>query len=308
MTTSCVRKRDLADDELNPQVVDNVRNAEPGAPGLVSEDFRQRAMDLMSSYAEALEVSPSRPYDQEREEVHTGLVSRAAREVITALGTPDLWCSEHGTHVGRTLVETRIHLQWMATQDQDTIYQMYQDFGAGKAKLYSLIAKEMPGDWFANGVADAVEIMQRASHNDAVIDRRVVDISSTFADGKSLREMASECGLLDLYRHTYQLVSGIAHSEWWSVEIHAMERCHNVLHRGHLIPSLSLSAGGNEELARSWIIALYALMRTSLDILGTSKDAIQQAFTWLTASDDRPDGAPESASPPFDTDDTDATL
>ena len=251
MTTACLRKRDVDDDELDADVSDNFRGAEPGAPGLASEDFRQRAMDLMSSYMEATEISPSRLYDQEREEVHTGLVSRAAREVITALGTPDLWCSEHGAHVGRTLVEARILLQWMAAQDQETIYRKYQDFGAGKAKLYALIAKEIPGDWFVTGVADAVEMIQRASHNDDVIDHRVVDISSTFADGKSLREMASECGLLDLYRHAYQLESGVAHSEWWTVEVHAMERCLNVLHRGHLIPSLSLSAGGNEELAKS---------------------------------------------------------
>lgn len=198
----------------------------------------------------------------------------------------------------RTLVETRINLQWMATQDQDEIYKKYRDFGAGKAKLYSLIAKEMPEDWLANGAAEAVELMERASHNEAFIDRRVVDIGSTFADGKSLREMASECGLGDLYRHTYQLDSGIAHSEWWSVEIHAMERCHNVLHRGHLIPSLSLSAGGNKQLAMSWIIGLYALMRASLDILGTSEDAIQQAFTWLTGDHYGPDRAPEGAPPP----------
>jgi hypothetical protein len=138
-------------------------------------------------------------------------------------------------------------------------------------------------------VSNAVEMIERASHNDDVIDHRTVDISSTFANGKSLRDMASECGLLDLYRHAYQLVSGVVHSEWWSVEIHAMERCRNVLHRGHLIPSLSLSAGGNEEIARSWIIALYALMRASLDILGTPEEAVQQAFSWLT---DR--GGPDS--------------
>ena len=112
-----------------------------------------------------------------------------------------------------------------------------------------------------------------------------MDISSTFADGKSLRDMASECGLLDLYRHAYQLESGVAHSEWWSVEVHAMERCLNVLHRGHLIPSLSLSAGGNEALARSWIIALYGLVRASLAILAAPDDAVKRAFEWLTDAD-----------------------
>ncbi len=49
--------------------------------------------------------------------------------------------------------------------------------------------------------------------------------------------MAEDCGLLDLYRQAYYMASGVAHSEWWSVETHAMERCLNVLPGGHLIPS-----------------------------------------------------------------------
>lgn len=289
MTTRCVRKRDIDRenaDEVRPEGVESeTHDADTTAPErLASNDFRERAMDLMSSYAEAVETSPSRLYDQEREEVHTGLVSRTAREVITALGAPDLWCSEHGAHVGRTLAETRILLSWMADQDQETIYRRYQEFGAGKAKLYSLIAKEMPKEWFVDGVSESIDRITDASHNDDVIDHRIVDISSTFADGKSLREMASECGLIDLYRHSYQLDSGIAHSEWWSVEIHAMERCLNVLHRGHLIPNLSLSAGGNEDLARAWLTALYGLMLASLEILQTPAEAVEQAFGWLTGN------------------------
>ena len=191
------------------------------------------------------------------------------------------------------LIETRILLEWMATQDQESIYRKYQDFGAGKAKLYARIAAEIPHEWYTRGFEEAVETIEGASHNDELFDHRVVDISSTFADGKSLRDMASECGLLDLYRHAYQLESGVAHSEWWSVEVHAMERCLNVLHRGHLIPSLSLSAGGNEALARSWIIALYGLMRASLAILATPAEAVQRAFEWLTDADLILDEAPD---------------
>lgn len=293
MTTGCLRKRDTEDESGSPKTGNEPPPAPVGMPGLASADFRRRAMDLMSSYAEAIETTPSRLYDQEREEVHTGLVARAAREAIAALGAPDLWCSEHGSHVGRVLIETRILLEWMATQDQESIYRKYQDFGAGKAKLYARIAAEIPHEWYTRGFEEAVETIEGASHNDELFDHRVVDISSTFADGKSLRDMASECGLLDLYRHAYQLESGVAHSEWWSVEVHAMERCLNVLHRGHLIPSLSLSAGGNEALARSWIIALYGLMRASLAILATPAEAVQRAFEWLTDADLILDEAPD---------------
>jgi hypothetical protein len=85
--------------------------------------------------------------------------------------------------------------------------------------------------------------------------------------------MAEECGLLDLYRQTYYMASGVSHSEWWSIETHAMERCLNVLHGGHLIPSLSLSHGGNVEFATTWVDQLYTLIRISLQILETEEEA-----------------------------------
>lgn len=258
----------------------------PETKGLEPKDMRRRAMDLMQSYVEALETGrPFRLYDPAPQEVHAGLVSRAAREVITALGAPDLWCTEHGSHVGRVVVESRIVLAWMSAQDDD-IYRAYKDYGAGKAKLYSRIARELPSDWLVKGAGEAIEQIAQLSHNDGIVDHVVVDTRSTFAEGKPLRAMAEEVGMLDLYRQSYQLQSGVTHSEWWSVEEHAMERCMNILHRGHLIPSLNLSYGGNVDLARSWIIGLYALMRMSLNLLGTDESAVTDAFAWLHPDDD----------------------
>lgn len=258
----------------------------PETNGVQPKDLRQRAMDLMQSYVEALESGrPFRLYEPAPHEVHAGLVSRAAREVITALGAPDLWCTEHGSHVGRAVVESRIVLAWMSTQDDD-IYRAYKEYGAGKAKLYARIARELPSEWLVKGGSEAIDRIEGLSHNHGIVDHVVVDTRSTFAEGKPLRVMAEEVGLLDLYRHSYQLQSGIAHSEWWSVEEHAMERCMNILHRGHLIPSLSLSYGGNVDLARSWIIGLYGLMRMSLKLLGTNEEAVARAFAWLAGDGD----------------------
>ena len=49
-------------------------------------------------------------------------------------------------------------------------------------------------------------------------------------------------------------------------------------HRGHLIPNLSLTEGGNGALAKAWVDSLYALMRASLDILGTESGSVDAAF------------------------------
>jgi len=286
MTTSCRRERDVSADEPDsdlPQDAALTAATSNGGPsvGLAPADFQQRAMDLVSSYVEAVESSPSRLYDPEREEVHLGLVARAGREVITALGLEPLWCSEHGSHIGRLLAENRILLEWMAAQDQGQIYRQFQDYGAGKAKLYSRLAVELPRDWLINGLDESISTIERASHNDDVLDHRAVDVSATFANGKSLRAMADECGLANLYRHAYQLASGVVHSEWWSVEIHCMERCLNILHRGHLIPKFSLPVGNDADIARSWLIALYGLIRASLDILATPEEHVKTAFAWL---------------------------
>lgn len=242
-------------------------------------------MDLLSSYVEALETSPTRLYDPEPQEVHSGLVARAGRDVITALGAPDLWCMEHGAHIVRMLVEVRIYIQWMAQQDPD-VYRTFQEYGAGKAKLYARIMDEVLDEAKRPDFQSAIEELERLSHNDQVLDHRVVDTRDSFAEGKSIRLMAQECGLIDLYRQAYYMASGVTHSEWWSVETHAMERCRNVLHRGHFIPSLSLNSGGNVELARSWVDQLYALIRISLQVLGTDEIAVREAFAWLDAGAD----------------------
>lgn len=291
MTTRCIRHRDVEADEqeveedpMGKPTVSGHADEAP-APADVPEGgahLRRLAMDLLSSYVEALETSPARLHDPERQEVHSGLVARVARDVITALGSPDLWCMEHGAHIIRVLVEVRIYIQWMAQQDP-SIYRAFQEYGAGKAKLYSRIMDELPEEARRPDFVEAVEELKRLSHNDDVLDYRTVDTRDSFADGKSIRAMAEECGLLDLYRQAYYMASGVAHSEWWSVETHAMERCMNVLHRGHLIPSLALSSGGNVELARSWVDQLYALIRTSLQVLGTDETSVARAFAWLDA-------------------------
>jgi hypothetical protein len=295
MTSQCVRRRDLATDD----------NAATEGPLAMSEDtpaagtpspgtappggahLRQLAMDLFSSYVEALETAPSRLYDHEMQEVHSGLVARAAREVVMVLGAPDLWSVEHGSHVVRVLVEVRIYLQWMAQQDT-SIYHEFQAYGAGKAKLYARIMDELPEEARTAGFATAIDDLEKLSHNDDVIDHRIVDTRDSFAEGKSIRSMAEECGLLDFYRQAYYMASGVAHSEWWSIEAHAMERCMNVLHGGHLIPSLSLDPGGRVDLANSWVDLLYALIRISLGILGTDERAVDSAFAWLKAESDEP--------------------
>lgn len=294
--TQCLRQgemdeggRDEKADGEQPEVTtpDDAAITPEGTPE-DGANLRRFAMDLLASYLEALETSPSDLYGHERQEVVSGLVARAGRDVIVALGAPDLWCLEHGAHIARMLVETRVYIQWMARQDP-AIYRAFQDYGAGKAKLYARILDELPPAARRPDFEDSIAEFQKLSRNSKILDQRAVDTRDTFADGKSVRAMAEECGLIDLYRQVYYMTSGVTHSEWWSIETHAMERCLNVLHAGHLIPSFALNTGGHVEFATTWVNHLYALMQVSFRILGTDEKAAESAFAWTK---DTPAGEP----------------
>ena len=75
-----------------------------------------------------------------------------------------------------------------------------------------------------------------------------------------------------------------------------MERCLNVLHGGHLIPSLSLNSGGNVGIARAWIDRLYELIQFSMRTLGTDGHAVVSAFAWLIGALTGPEGEAGSTS------------
>ncbi len=289
MTSGCIRKREIEDAQetngegshaSNPS--DRTAHPTPMPDG--GEHLRRFTMDLLASFVEAQETAPANLYANARQEVVSGLVARAGRDLIAVLGAPDLWCLEHGAHIGRTLVEVKIYLHWMAQQDPE-IYRQFQEYGAGKAKLYARISDELPDDARTAGFRESIDELSRLSHNDDVMDHRIVDTRDTFAEGKSIRVMADEAGLLDLYRQAYSLASGVAHSEWWSVETHAMEPCLNVLHGMHQIPSLSLNYGGNVELANAWVDQFYSLVRTGLRILGTDERAVDTACAWMSENE-----------------------
>ena len=53
-----------------------------------------------------------------------------------------------------------------------------------------------------------------------------VSLEATFS-GISMRQMADEAAMLDVYNLVYQPTSGVVHGEWWAIEDYAMQRCAN---------------------------------------------------------------------------------
>lgn len=303
MTSRCIRKNQVnkssvrgtsepssgetSPDSSTPEAAEDQGSEDdrflPASAPSGTEHYRRFALDLLSSYFEALEESPSHLYDMERHEVNTGLVTRAGREVVAALGAPDSWGMENGSHVVRVLIETRILTEWMSQQDA-SIYMKFKSYGQGKAKLYARISEELREVGQFPGLDEAIDEFRRLGHDNEILEHQDVDTSDSFS-GKSIRAMAEECGLLDFYRRSYYIASGVAHSEWWSIETHCMEQCRNILHRGHLIPSLSLPEYGSGAMAKSWLDSLYALIWRSLAIQGADPKVVESAFSWITSSE-----------------------
>lgn len=207
-------------------------------------------------------------YDPAKHEVIAGLVTRAVRSVTASLRAPHLWCGEYGSSLTRLLAETEIVLAWLAMSGPDS-YAQFQAFGLGKAKLMRThmtdLANEFP-DGPPEMLSDALQHIEKklgGEWGEAFIP---VSIDSTFA-GRSVRGMAQDTGLEDLYRHVYQSASGVSHGEWWAVEDYAMQRCFNPLHRFHQVPSMEPVGGGEPALARYWVLKTAGLISMALDQL-----------------------------------------
>lgn len=200
-----------------------------------------RALDIYDGFLGAV-VSADAPIDihaPARFEVLTGLVARGFRSVVAILTAPHLWSGEQAAPVMRSLLEARIVATWLLAQEDPKWFEQYQAYGHGKRKLHREIVGEFLDEFDDDPPSELVD------HAEA-LDRRLggepgsmfqeVSVESTFA-GKNLRTMASEVGLMDEYRFTFQIESGVTHGEWWAIEEYAMQRCMNPLHRFHLLPT-----------------------------------------------------------------------
>lgn len=226
----------------------------------------QIVQELIEDFIESLELSGFEQQARQKYEVNSGLLIRAGRELLAVLESPVLWTSEYGSHITRMLVETQIYLTWMSKQ-KDEIYRKYQEYGFGKAKLHALMLEETPEELLTDEIRESIKEFKRLSRNSDVLDFRTIDARDSFAEGKSIRKMADESELMDLYTRVYGVSSGVTHSEWWSIEQNAMEECQNVLHGGHLIPSLSLNSGGDTRLPDCWINMYTSMMEEVVGIL-----------------------------------------
>ena len=130
----------------------------------------------------------------------------------------------------RTILEVRINLRHLMTEDSPEFWEKWRRYGAGQAKLNALKfddSIEVPKH------IDVQSIEQIASE-DIWEEFLTVDLSG-WSD-LDLRKMSEQVGLKDTYDQHYPWTSGYTHGMWGAIRESCFQTCGNPLHRLHRYP------------------------------------------------------------------------
>lgn len=192
---------------------------------------------LRSVIDEAATQAPLDIYEINKDEVLFGLLSRQFR-LFTALALDiRLWAPDLGRMLLRPMADALITLKWLISRNDSALFDKFKTFSAGKRKLLKLHIEE-----FADGARlDLAELESYLSDsvNEEIWEELLpIDLGVNFAD-VSMRKMALEVELDDLYNLVFSPSSGEVHGEWMSLKEFNLHRCGNPLHRFHRLPRLS---------------------------------------------------------------------
>lgn len=179
------------------------------------------------------------PYEPTRTNVVAGLLARSLQFASDIVQNPYLWRMPIGAILIRCMVETEIRLQWLIKCGKEEDFKEYVDFGLGQEKLlvehYKRISQSDRPD--QQMILDDIEQREAWINSQLYSFLLPVDIGGG-AQGKDLRTLAEEAGLLDLHRLAYSPLSSFVHGHWNCVARLNLSRCLNPLHGGHYLPEL----------------------------------------------------------------------
>ena len=130
----------------------------------------------------------------------------------------------------RTILEVRINLKYLLTEDSPELWKSWREYGAGQAKLNTL---KFDGIVDPPAFVDVKVIEEIASED---IWEEFVDVNLGSWSGLDLRKISEKAGLKDIYDQYYSWTSGYAHGMWGPVRESTYQVCFNPLHRLHRHP------------------------------------------------------------------------
>ncbi len=181
----------------------------------------QRDLDLLQR-----RVEPDL-HDPVSDEVRLGLAARQVRVLYRLIEDPNLWTDESAPHHVRSMVDVRITTAWLLWKNDREMYVRYKAYGQGKLKLLKLnFAEALGGHGFLQSNEDTIKRLEAAVNEDIMEELQPIFVTPNFAD-RSIRKMAEDVGLKELYDLSYSPLSGEAHGDWGSLISHDLRRCAN---------------------------------------------------------------------------------
>ena len=171
---------------------------------------------------------------REVHEVVGGLLARQATLGIQLASSPGIWNGHVAPVILRTMAETLITVAWIVDEPVERA-RMFIHHGLGQEKLEIEHRREQLKKSGRDPEQDPV-VQHRRAWLDSQRREALTEINLGSWSRISVRQMAEECGCLDLYRYVYTPFSAATHSTWQHVARYNLVHCESPLHRHHRIP------------------------------------------------------------------------
>lgn len=246
----------VAPDRFHAGVHDTMETAE-----LILSALETLSASLEKEFEAAWTSFPVDLASPMKSQVIGGLLARQVRYVRHMLITPRLLCDELGQPLLRSMVESAITSAWLIRNGQPADLERYVLFGLGQEKLaLEHLSATAETSVFLEERRQR-EIAVRTEWLDGQRFRSLlpVDVSSSWMAPRSLRDLAEQVDMIDLYNTVYTSTSAQVHGSWNAVGRTALRYCFNPLHRLHMVPDiestrmdLMMVLTALRILARSW--------------------------------------------------------
>ena len=127
----------------------------------------------------------------------------------------------------RTILETRVNLEYLLKQNDEQLWVKWRRHGAGQAKLSVLKFQDSvdPPDYVD------IEVLETIASED--IWQEFLPINLGNWNSSDLRRTSEKAGTKDIYDQYYPWTSSYAHSMWGAIRESCYQTCVNPLHRLH---------------------------------------------------------------------------
>lgn len=199
-----------------------------------AKEYRNNLFSEIQRIWDRVDIDLARP---KRGEILGGLIARQARFATVIVNNPVLWAVDIGRILLRCMVDTYITFAWLIKKGTDKDFSRFVEYGVGQEKLFVEHLKagfdlEDPKNEKIKKQIDGLESWINGQFADWLL---TVDVGNW--NTISVRKMAEEADMLDVYNNFYGPHSAVLHGMWNAIEKLNLKYCENPLHRFHRVPS-----------------------------------------------------------------------